>query len=209
MKGSVVVLVTAAIACVAPRSLTAQTWEVSPHIGLHTAVGLLLEGTDPVDNTLLRRRQLGATSIGVRLAFRTAGRIAVETNATYSPSLVAITDRDNTVDLGGRVFMGNIKALYRVGGEMRGGQWSFHAGPGVGIVHRYGEGWNGTDGTTDFAIVLAGRGRLARLNSSKAFIFTIEDYVTTAAFRTNAEAEPRIHHDVVYSLGMSIPLARR
>lgn len=209
MKGCVVVTIAAAIACVIPDSLTAQSWEVTPHVGLHTAVGLLLEGRDPTDNSLLRRRQLGATSIGVRLAFRTAGRLGFETNATYSPSLIAITDREATRDLGGRVFMGNIKALYRVAGDMRKGDWTFHAGPGVGVVHRYGEGWNGTDGTTDLAMVLAGRGRLARLNSNKAFIFTIEDYVTRAAFRTNAEAEPRIHHDVVYSLGMSIPLARR
>ena len=112
-------------------------------------------------------------------------------------------------DLGSRVFMGNVKTLFRVAGKMQHGHWSFHAGPGVGVVHRFGEGWNDTGGTTDVAFVMAGRGRLARLHSAKAFIFTVEDYVTSAAFRGSvADAQPRMHHDVVYSFGMSITITR-
>jgi hypothetical protein len=194
-----------------PHSAAAQNFEFVPHLGMHMPVGLLLEGKDLTDNeSLARRRQLGATSIGARVAFRTSGRFTIETSATYSPSLVAITDHERTQDLGSRVLMSNAKVLYHVAGERGRGRWSFHAGPGVGIVHRYGEGWTGASGTTDMAIVLAGRGRLATVDSNKAFLFTVEDYVTRAAFRgTNADADPRIHHDVIYSLGFSIPLTRR
>ena len=209
MGGRCVVIAGFALLLLAPHTGATQTIEFVPHLGMHMPFGLLLEGTDPIDNSRLRRRQLGATSIGARVAVRTTGKLTVEGSATYSPSLVAITDRERTQDLGSRVFMGNTKVLYRVGGKTSGGEWSFYTGPGVGVVHRYGEGWTGTSGTTDIALVLAGRGRLARLDSDKAFLFTIEDYVTRAAFRgTKANASPRIHHDVVYSLGLSIPLTR-
>ncbi|HEY0673530.1 MAG TPA: hypothetical protein VGD27_14730 [Longimicrobiales bacterium] len=205
--GSFVVLVVITAACVTPQRLPAQTVEFVPHFGLHMPVGLLMEGRDQSDNSLLRRRQLGSTSIGARLAVRPNARVSVEATAAYSPGLVAITDRDATVDLGGRVFLGNLKAMYRFARDDSG--WQFYAGSGAGIVNRHGEGWNGTGGTTDFAVVFAGKARLGKLHSNKAFILAVEDYVTRAAFRgINASAEPRIHHDVVYSFGMAIPLTR-
>jgi hypothetical protein len=170
-------------------------------------VGLLLEGRDQTDNSFVRRRQLGAISIGARLTLRATERFHLESNTTYSPSLVAITDRSTTVDLRGRVVMGHIKGLYRMAKIPSG--WSFWGGAGVGVVSRHGEGWNGMNGTTDAALVLAGKARLGRLNSDKSFILAVEDHVTRAAFgNTNASARPRIHHDVVYSFGMSIPLMR-
>lgn len=209
MKGGITVLMAVAALAASADRADAQTIELAPNFGMHMPIGLLMEGTDPADNSLARRRQLGATSIGARLSVRTAGRLTFETSATYSPGLVAITDRTRTQDLGGRVLMANAKILYRIHGEMAGGAVSLHAGSGLGVVHRYGEGWSGTAGTTDGAVIIAGRGRLSRLNSDKAFIFTVEDYVTRAAFRgTNAEAAPRVHHDVVYSFGISIPLMR-
>jgi hypothetical protein len=207
MKGGrIAVIAVATAACLTPQ-LDAQTVELVPHFGLHMPVGLLMEGRDQTDNSIAKRRQLGATSVGVRLAVRPNARFSVETNATYSPGLVAITDRDATVDLGGRVFMGNVKALFRLARSDAG--WSFFGGSGVGLVSRHGEGWVNTGGTTDFAVVFAGKARLGKLNSRKAFILAVEDYVTRAAFRgTNASAEPRIHHDVVYSFGMAIPLTK-
>ncbi len=207
MKGGRIAVISLfAAACLTPQ-LDAQTVEFVPHFGLHMPVGLLMEGRDQTDNSFVRRRQLGATSVGARLAIRPNARLSIETNATYSPGLVAITDRDATVDLGGRVLMGNIKGMYRFARSKSG--WSFFGGSGVGLVSRHGDGWANTAGTTDFAIVFAGKARLGKLNSNKAFILAIEDYVTRAAFRgTNASAEPRIHHDVVYSFGMAIPLTK-
>jgi hypothetical protein len=145
--------------------------------------------------------------VGARLTLLLHDRFAIEGNSTYSPGLVAITDRSRTVDLGGRVFMGHLKMLYRVAQTQS--RWSFWGGTGVGVVARHGEGWDGTTGTTDAALVLAGKARLRRLNSNKAFVLAVEDYVTRAAFRNpNASASPRIHHDMVYSFGVSIPLSR-
>jgi hypothetical protein len=207
MKRGSIAVVAVAAACIAAPSVNAQTLEFTPHVGMHMPVGLLLEGRDENDNSYARRRQLGAISIGARLTLRATEWLNIEGNGTYSPSLVAITDRTRTVDLGGRVLMGNLKAMYRFA-EIPSG-WSFWGGAGAGVVGRHGEGWNGTAGTTDAALVLAGKARLGKLNSSKAFILAIEDYVTRAAFQnTNASADPRIHHDVVYSFGMAIPLTR-
>jgi hypothetical protein len=207
-RGTTVLLGCALALCHMPKAATAQTFEITPNLGMHMPLGLLMEGTDPVDNSLLRRRQLGAVTIGGRIALRTP-RITIESSGTFSPGLVAITDREATRDLTSLVFMGNVKALYRIAGQMQHGHWSFHAGPGMGVLHRYGEGWDDTAGTTDVAFVMAGRARLARLNSNKAFMFTVEDYVTRAAFRGSIEdARPRMHHDVIYSFGMSIPISR-
>jgi hypothetical protein len=206
--GSIAAAAVIIAACAAPQQTHAQTLEFVPHFGLHMPVGLLMEGRDETDNSFVRRRQLGATSIGARLALRPSARFSVEATTAYSPGLVAITDRETTVDLGGRVFMGNVKAMYRFARSSENG-WAFFAGSGVGLVNRHGAGWAGTGGTTDFAVVLAGKARLGKLNSNKAFILAVEDYVTRAAFRgINADADPRIHHDVVYSFGMAIPLTR-
>ncbi|HEX6066826.1 MAG TPA: hypothetical protein VFZ04_21470 [Longimicrobiales bacterium] len=184
-----------------------QTIEITPHLGMHMPVGLLLEGRDETDNSFVRRRQLGAITVGARFTLHATERFHLESNTTYSPSLVAITDRTQTVDLRGRVFMGHVKALYRFAQISSG--WSFWGGTGLGVVSRHGDGWADMRGTTDAALVLAGKARLARLNSSKSFVLAVEDYVTRAAFEnTNASTSPRIHHDVVYSFGMSIPLTR-
>ena len=207
MKGGRIAIIAVVAACVAPPVTHAQTVEVTPHFGMHMPVGLLLEGRDQTDNSFVRRRQLGAISIGARFTVLLHERFALESNTTYSPGLVAITDRDRTVDLGGRVLMGHVKGLFRV--AQTESRWSFWAGSGVGLVSRHGDGWDGTGGTTDAALVLAGKARLRRLNSNKAFTLAVEDYVTRAAFlNTNASASPRIHHDFVYSFGMSIPLTR-
>ncbi len=209
MKRASLLLAGCAIAlCHLPKAATAQTFEITPSFGMHMPVGLLAEGTDPADNSLLRRRQLGALAIGSRIALR-AARFTIESSGTFSPGLVAITDRDATRDLTSFVFMGNVKALYRIAGKTERGHWSFHAGPGVGMLHRSGDGWDGTSGTTDVAFVMAARGRLGRLSSDKAFIFNVEDYVTRAAFRGSiGDLGPRMHHDVIYSVGMSIPISR-
>ena len=208
MKGrSIAFIVVLSAFCVTAPAAVAQTLEVTPHLGLHMPVGLLLEGRDQTDNSFVRRRQLGATSIGARLALNALPRFTMEMAASYSPGLVAVTDRDATVDLGGHVFMGHLKGLYRFAKSESG--WSFWGGGGPGIVSRYGEGWVGTRGTTDVAAVIAGKARLGKLNSNKAFILAIEDYITRAAFQnTNTSARARIHHDVVYSFGMSIPIAK-
>lgn len=207
MKGGSIAVLAVAVTCLATPRLNAQTVEVTPHVGMHMPVGLLLEGRDQTDNTYARRRQLGAISIGARVTLRATASFSLEGNGTLSPSLVAITDSVRTVDLGGRVLMGSLKAMYRFS-EIPSG-WSFWGGAGAGIVGRNGDGWNGTRGTTDAALVLAGKARLGKLNSSKAFILAIEDYVTRASFgNTNASAQPRIHHDVVYSFGMAIPLTK-
>ena len=204
-------LVTLAFIAVAALAVTdtarGQKIEITPHLGMHMAVGLLLEGRDVTDNSFVRRRQLGAVTLGARFTLHATDRFHIESNTTYSPGLVAVTDREQTVDLRGRVFMGHVKGLYRF--AQIEDSWSFWVGTGMGVVSRHGDGWSGMRGTTDAALVLAGKARLARLDSNKSFVLAIEDYVTRAAFEnTNATANPRIHHDVVYSFGMSIPLTR-
>jgi len=174
---------------------------------MYTPVGLLVDGTDPSDNSKFRRRQLGALSTGARLGLRTSKMFGLEASAMYSPSQVAITTRSATVDIRGPVTMASVRGAFRVHGEMARGQWSFHLSPGIGVVHRYGDAWQGTTGGSDRAFVLAAGWRLGRLRSDRAFRFDIEDYVTRfTADNAEVQSGSRRHHDVVWSFGLAFPV---
>ena len=190
-----------------PLCAHAQMVEFTPHTGMYTPVGLLVEGVAETDNSFFRRKQLGSLMIGTRMALRANHTFGLEGSLAYTPSLVAITDRDQTVDVGGAVTLASLRPVLRVHGRVAQGMWSFHLAPGVGLVHRSGSAWNGTGGTTDRAFVLAAGWRLGRSNS--AFRFDIEDYITRAAFRdASVLSAPRLHHDVIWSFGLSIPMTR-
>ena len=190
-----------------PLCAHAQIVEFTPHTGMYTPVGLLVEGVAETDNSFFRRKQLGSLMIGTRMALRANHTLGLEGSLAYTPSLVAITDRDQTVDVGGAVTFASLRPVLRVHGRVAQGMWSFHLAPGVGLVHRSGSAWNGTGGTTDRAFVLAAGWRLGRSNS--AFRFDIEDYITRAAFRdASVLSAPRLHHDVIWSFGLSIPMTR-
>jgi hypothetical protein len=190
-----------------PLRANAQMVELTPHTGMYTPVGLLVEGVAETDNSFVRRKQLGSLMIGTRMTMRANHTFGLEGSLAYSPSLVAITDRDQTVDVGGAVTFASIRPVLRVHGTAARGMWSFHLAPGVGLVHRSGSAWNGTSGTTDRAFVLAGGWRLGR--SRSAFRFDIEDYITRAAFHdASVRSAPRLHHDVIWSFGLSIPMNR-
>lgn len=187
----------------------AQVVEITPHAGMYTPVGVLVKGVAASDNSFFRRKQLGAVMVGARMTMRAGHTFGLESSLAYSPSQVAVTDRERTVDIGSPVTLASIRPVVRVNGKIARGEWSFHLAPGVGLVHRSGSAWTGTSGTTDGAFVLAGGWRLGRANSAKAFRFDIEDYITRAAFRdATVHSEPRIHHDIVWSFGLSIPVTR-
>ena len=192
-----------------PTSATAQQFEFTPNIGMYIPVGLLVEGRDVTDDSFVRRRQLGALIIGARLGTRPTRTFGVETSATYSSTLVAITDRDSTLDIKSNVLLASVRGVARVSGTFARGEWGFYVAPGVGVVRRNGVAWNSTQGTTDGAIVLAAGARLGRLRSAKAFRFGVENYITRADFdHSTTESPPRIHHDVVWSFGIAMPLGQ-
>lgn len=193
-----------------PGAARAQVLEVSPTVGMYIPVGLLVEGHDITDNSFVRRRQLGALLIGASLGLRPTRTLGVEATATYSPTMVAITDRDSTLDISGNVLMASLRGVARVSGRFARGSWGFYVSPGVGLVRRHGVAWSDSRGTTDAAVVLAGGARLGRLNSAKAFRFDVTNYVTRASFDHSTErSAPRIHHDVVWSFGIALPITRQ
>lgn len=172
-------------------------------------MGVLVDGTDPRDNSHFRRRQLGALSTGARLALRANSMFGVESSFMFSPSQVAITDRLHTVDIAGPVALASVRGVFKVNGEIAKGRWSFHLAPGIGLVHRYGDAWAGSSSFTDMAYVVAAGWRLGRLHSSRAFRFDIEDYVTRFSFNhPETPTNARLHHDVMWSFGLAIPVTR-
>lgn len=194
-----------------PRSANAQKVEFTPVLGMYTPMGLLVEGRDPVDNSLFRRRQLGALSTGARIGLRTSNMFGIESSFMISPSQVAITDRTRTTDIAGPVALASIRGVFKVNGELGQGAWSFHLAPGLGVVHRYGSAWQSSSSQTDRAYVLAAGWRLGRLHSDRAFRFDVEDYVTRFSFN-NSDTQPtsaRLHHDVMWSFGLAIPVKGR
>ena len=190
-----------------PQKSYGQEIEVTPSIGMYIPVGLLVEGHDVTDNSAVRRRQLGALLIGASIGLNTTRTLGIELSGTYSPTMVAITDRDSTLDISAGVLMASLRGVARVSGKFSRGRWGFYVAPGIGVVRRHGVAWSESAGTTDRAVVLAGGARLGKLNSSRAFRFDVTNYITRASFEHSTErSPPRIHHDVVWSFGVALPV---
>lgn len=209
MTGRGKLLLVACAAFLVPGAARAQVIEITPKVGMYIPVGLLVEGRDITDNSFVRRRQLGALLIGASIGLRPTRTLGVEVVGSYVPTMVAITDRDSTLDIRSNVMMASIRGVARVSGKMSRGEWGFFVAPGIGVVRRHGVAWSESAGTTDRALVIAGGARLGKLNSSSAFRFDVTDYITRASFEHSTErSAPRIHHDVVWSFGIAVPITR-
>lgn len=182
-----------------------RRFETTPVLAMYLPVGVLMDGIDRMDRTPMRRRQIGAASVGARLAWRTNRTFGLEGSLIYAPSLVAVTDESTTRDLGGRVLLMSARAVVRTR-ESSGG-WAFHAAPGLGLVNRHGPAWSRTSGTTDVAAVLAAGLRLRVPELRGSFRFELEDYVTRTGFDHPRESSrSSVHHDMLWSFGYVIPL---
>lgn len=192
--------------------LTAQLrLEATPLVGMYIPLGALVDQTSADGSNVLRKRQVGTLVGGARFGVRTGEHAAIELSLAYSPSMVAVTDAFSTVDRNAGVLFASVRAPFELTAQSAQTDWYFHAGPGVGVVARGGGAWAGYEGVMDPAFVMAGGARLHVKRSRLAFRLEIEDFVTWASFNDGlpSRTQPSVHHDLVWSMGIILPLAGR
>jgi hypothetical protein len=192
-----------ALASIAPSRVAAQL-EISPALGIYMPVGALIE--DDVSNGGEVRRQLGAPLIAFRLTAWPRARLRLEGSAAFSPSQVAVSRAGSTADFASGVMLASARAVVAIGS--RTATWAFHAGAGLGVVSRGGSVWADTRGTTAPVAVLAAGARTGVRQTSLAIRLELEDYVASAQLDRGlpTETRARIHHDLLWSLGISVPV---
>jgi hypothetical protein len=177
---------------------------VTPHIGLYMPLGSLV-----ADNTV-RLRPVGSIALGSRVAWPFLDGFAMEAALSWSPNLIAQSDWKETVDLEGGVWFGSARVRARLGSTSAQSETSASITTGVGVVHRYGDAWNGMRGTTDAALVVGGGLRYLEIESGIAFTVDIEGFLTRTGY-TDAAGHfygGRLQQDFIFSFGTSINLGR-
>ena len=186
------------------QNVTSARVVFTPYAGIYSPIGTLR-----ADSTV-EFNQLMTLMIGVRTSVQIARRFAVEatTGWTPTPSWVAQSDWQQTVDVPGRVATVSLRARYDLNPNVEAGDWVVGLASGVGVVKRHGQAWEGLTGTTDIAFVFGATSRLRPITSRLSYGLDFDGFITRAEFgdylgqRTRA----RLHADVVCSLALSFSL---
>jgi hypothetical protein len=177
---------------------------IEPNLGLYIPVGAIIEEPTPAPRGLLMR-QVGVGFAGIRGTGWISRWLAVEGNFAYSPSYVAVTDSTGTHDHGAAVVFADGRVLAAFTAAR-----TAYAGVGLGVVSRSGGVWMGRDGTTLPAAV-ACLGIRTPIRHRMAMRLEVEDYITRTRFDETqpAQGQQRAHHDLLWSVGVMIPLKGR
>jgi hypothetical protein len=199
------VVVVAGTTAVVPTPVQAQSQiDFTPHLGMYFPMNPVVQ-EPPQELTM---RQLTALVFGGRLAYHASKHWLLETTFNYTPSSVAVSYNDQTVDLSAGMFLMSARAALRLG-RLKPKTPELQIGAGVGMVNRFGSAWRPRCGTTDPAIVLGAAGRYPLSKHMPINIrFEIEDFITRAHFKPadGSEATARRNHDTIWSLGFEIPM---
>jgi len=183
------------------------TWEVTPGIGYYVPLGTLVTSEIAGADGPQERRHVGAVLGGLRLG-RTMGWATLEVGVDYTPSLVAVRSEAGTRDLASGLVLASGRALFPLAGERADGRWSLRAGPGVGVVHRWGEAWDGFVGRTS---VSGTGGVIARYVPDAypvAFRVEAEGHLyRTGLRREGGTPDGEIHGELLWIVGVSVPLS--
>jgi hypothetical protein len=204
-------LITAVVAgttAVVATPVQAQTQvDIAPHLGMYFPFNPVVhEGSQN-----LTMRQVSAVVVGGRVAVHIARHFMLETTLNYTPSMVAVSHNEQTVDISGGVFLASARGAFRIG-RLKPKTPELQLGAGVGLVNRVGSAWRDRKGTTDPALVLglAGRYPLSKHMPINVRV-EIENYISRAQF-VPADGGPstaRRNHDTVWSVGFEIPMNDR
>ncbi len=200
--------VVAGTTAVVGTPLQAQTQiDITPHLGMYFPMNPVVhEGTED-----LTMRQVSAVVVGGRVAFHVARHWLLETTLNYSPSMVAVSSNDQTVDISAGLFLASARASFRIG-RLKPKTPELQLGAGVGMVSRFGNAWRSRGGTTDPALVVGAAGRYPLSKHMPINVrVEIENYITRAQF-VPADGGPstaRRNHDTIWSVGFEIPMNDR
>jgi hypothetical protein len=166
-----------------------------------------------IDERLLHKQQVTSAILSARLDYTATTRLGVETSISAGRGLVAVRDSTNAVhDISGTIFLSNLKGVLWINPGVRNGI-IMHVASGIGLIGRSGKVWQDTKpkGISPAWVVAVGGNAKLTPRGPVEFRFELEDYVSQAQFNVGLPTETRalLHHDIVWSLGLSFPIMGR
>jgi hypothetical protein len=205
------------LAALIPNPGAAQSHiQFTPGIGLYVPHGssILDAPAEIGDRAGRSKKPVGGPVFSARLSSWLTSHFGLEATTSFSPALIAIRDSANRVqDVGQRLLLGSARSVLRLTPDAS-RALTFHLASGVGLVSRTGAAWKDTPlGGTALAMVIAagGQTRLSNRPSNRVtFRFELEDYISWVDFEKGSIAElpPRVYHDLIWSLGIGVPIGR-
>jgi hypothetical protein len=208
------VLKQTAIVCALAGALSAQgasaQFHLSPGFGVIIPHGSpLINEAGNASRSEVRKQMVGGPVFSTRAGWALSRLAGLEASLSYSPALIAVHSGNGRVDdrTGGLVLASARGVILLT--PQSSTKFSLHAASGLGMVYRTGSGWSDTPAKPAFAIVLSGGLRVPfSPRSGLAFRADLEDYLSWAQFElqdgTRSRARP--YHDLLWSLGLAIPL---
>ena len=186
------------------RARTRARVTFSPYFGMYSPIGMLRA------DSAVEFNQLMTLLVGARTAVQLTRHFALETSAglTPTPSWVAQSDWEQTVDVPGGVKMVSLRARYDLNPDVVAGDWLVSLVSGVGAIRRHGKAWEGMTGTTDVAFVFGATSRLRPLTSRFSYGLDFDGFLSRAEYRDylGALTRARLHADLICSLALSFSL---
>lgn len=182
--------------------------EITPRVGAYLPLGTLLAETDSSSGAELERRQVGTILVGVGLGAGLSKRVGLQATVAFAPSQVAVTGARTTEDIGAGIVLASLRGIYYMSPPTS--RLGLYVGTGIGLIERLGGPWRGVAGTTDVGLASSIGGRGGVIGSGIRFAFELEHYMTWVGFNgvePVRETNGRLHHDVLFSLGLVITVA--
>jgi len=150
-------------------------------------------------------RQTTAFAAGGRLTLSATGHVGLEAGLIWAPSNVRITTTAGTVDRSSSMLLGSLRLIFVLNSRWDAVNVYFAAG--AGLVRRSGDAFTDVDGLTDVTGNVA-FGTLFRAGSAFRIRLEMEDYLYQTRFTLpgGEQPGPRFQNDLVFSLGVSIPI---
>jgi hypothetical protein len=213
MRHAVVSLTTGLFLTTAAATGFAQvTFTVNPNVGMYIPHGGLLFEAPSHLSPLESKKPVGGAVFTTRVAAWVTPHLGFEGSLSYTGALIAVKSHEGNVeDMRQTLILSSIRSVYRFPGDKI-ARLGFQVGSGLGLVNRSGKAWANTPTGPAMAFVVSG-GVRAQLSPKKpiAFRMELEDYISWAQFKLDSGAytRGRAYHDLVYSLGVMIPMQLR
>jgi hypothetical protein len=201
------------LAALIPPSASVAQVQFSPSIGLYVPHGSsMMEAPQQTgERTTYRKKAVGGPVFTTRVAAWLRPHFGFEGSLAYSPALIAVRSGSGTVrDLDQNLILASARSVFRINPDSLRSNVQVHVASGVGFVRRSGAAWSDTPPVgSPVAVVIAagGQTRLGYKGPTRlVFRFELEDYISWLDFDAGGQASPRLYHDLIWSLGIGIPI---
>ena len=166
-----------------------------------------------INESYLHKQQVTSAILGARVEVAVKPFLGFEVGLGAGRGLVAVRDSTNRVrDIPATVYLSSAKAVLWVNPHIKDGI-VMHVASGLGFIGRTGRAWRDTRPSgivPAWVVAFGGDARLSRRGPLE-FRFELEDYISTAQFNVGLPTQTRalLHHDIVWSLGISFPIMGR